>query len=132
MNDKDEVKLETVLIQADVTTPTGRVYSKRALKDMVAESKTRKIYGGIGTPVDGVTRVQDISHEVTDLSMDEEGKVHAAVTVLDTPKGKLLKQILQSTGRFTVSGRGTLNARNEVEEFELDSVNFDPDTRERE
>ena len=134
---KDPVTVIGVLMEAGVPTVNGRVYTEEALKAAVEQFKKRKhpLYGTT-TPMD-VVRMAEVSHEVTNLSLEEKSLM-ATVSVLDTPKGSELRRMLENPetkdmfnryGRLVPSGIGSThkdeNGRDVVNDYLLRSISFE-------
>lgn len=93
-----------------VPTANKRVYGENLWRreiDKLSESiKERKMYGLIDHPSSGKTKLSEVSHLITDLSIDSNGIVIGEAVILDTSKGKDLKAIADAGGQIGVSSRG--------------------------
>ncbi|MAF79906.1 hypothetical protein CL629_02375 [bacterium] len=96
--------------RCDVATQNGRKYSRalyerevKKLQDMIGR---RRCFGELDHPADGKTMLQRVSHLVTKLSINDDGRVMGEAEILNTPHGKTLKAILEAGAEAGVSSRG--------------------------
>lgn len=104
--------MKVEVCKADVPTHTRRIYPRWLLEreaDRMQETiKARGWFGTLGPPDDSIIRLKDSSHLVTDLRMEGDNLV-AEVEILNTPAGRVLKQLLEVPGlkmNFRLSGVG--------------------------
>lgn len=103
------MKLKGILMRADVVTGTGRVYPRHVLEKAIKEYKEkidkRQAYGTMEDSVGTVMlRLVDVSHLVTDMSMDGDD-VNVEIEVFDTDKGKMLQEWIEAGEvRFGITG----------------------------
>lgn len=74
----------------------------------------------------------NVSHRIKDISINNESLI-CEVEILDTPGGKLIKKIANSSETlfdkmfcFNSRGTGTVNENNEVENFNLLTIDIIP------
>ena len=62
------------------------------------------------------TNLNNVSHRVDSLSIDEDGVVHGSLTILNTPKGQIAKAIIEAGSPLYVSSKavGTIDEDNVV------------------
>lgn len=127
--------------RSDKATENKRLYRehlwKREIGRLVESMKGRRAFGELDHPADGRTKLQRVSHLMTDLRV-EGNEVVGEAEVLDTPNGRILKALFQAGAQVGVSSRGygstkTLSDGTEEvqEDFRLDTFDFvaDPATR---
>lgn len=87
--------LATVL-RADHPNGNKRIYPKEILERVVEQFRWDGIAtstGQFGMPEDGIIRISEMTHAIMDLHMEDNYLV-AEIAVMDTPQGKILKQLL--------------------------------------
>jgi hypothetical protein len=122
-------------------TSNKRLYKedlwRREIGRMNEGMSDRRVYGELDHPSDGRTKLQRVSHLMTNLRI-EGSQVIGEAEIMDTPNGRILKAILAGGGKVGVSSRGygstkTLaDGTEEVQEdFQLHTFDFvaDPATR---
>ena len=96
--------------RCDVPTQNGRKYSRalyeREVKKLQEMIKRRRCFGELDHPADGKTMLQRVSHIITKLGIEDDGRVVGEAEILDTPQGKTLKAILSAGAEAGVSSRG--------------------------
>lgn len=82
-----------------------RIYSPKALKDFAEHNKDKQIFGEICHPtVNGYNRqiralFSESSHTMENFKYNEEDNcIYADIKILETHYGKVLKEVIQSTG----------------------------------
>lgn len=96
--------------RVDVPTQNKRMYSRKITEREIGrlnnDLRGRRVYGELDHPNDGKTKYQRVSHIITDLQVQEDGRVIGSAEVLDTPNGRIVKAIAQANGGLGVSSRG--------------------------
>jgi hypothetical protein len=87
----------------------GRIYPCSVLKKEITNYqvviKDNRALGELDHPDDSVINLRNVSHVVTDMWW--EGKdVMGKIKVLDTPSGRILKDLIQSGIKLGISSRG--------------------------
>ena len=94
---------------ADKQNGNGRVYPHEVLKREVSNYlnvvKDNRACGELDHPDDSVVNLKNVSHIVTDIWW--EGKdVMGKIKVLDTPSGRILKDLINAGVKLGISSRG--------------------------
>lgn len=95
--------------RCDVATENKRVYPgtlwEKQIKRLKGSLSERKVLGEADHPGDGQTKLQRVSHLITDLVI-ENGVVVGEAEILDTEQGKNLQAMLKAGVKVGVSSRG--------------------------
>jgi len=102
--------IEGIIMQADIKNRNGRMYPSEILKNEVGRyNKTyveqHRAFGELGHPSGPTINLDRVSHLFTELEEDGSNIVGKA-KVLDTPMGKIVKNIIDEGGRLGISSRG--------------------------
>jgi hypothetical protein len=96
--------------RADVPTQNRRVYPRkvwdREIKKIQEAIAAGKVMGHISHPADGKTDLHKVSHIITGLHMDDEGRIIGEAKILDNEYGRQLRSILEAGGAVGISSRG--------------------------
>ena len=103
------VHLSGILQTADTKNGNGRSYPEKILKREIENYqnvvKDNRALGELDHPDDSVINLRNVSHVVTDVWW--EGKdVMGKIKVLDTPSGRILKDLVNSGIKLGISSRG--------------------------
>ena len=111
-------KIKGIFLQADIKNRNGRVYPMEILQKEVARYNKKFInesraYGELGHPDGPTVNLERVSHMVTELYPDGKNFVGEA-KIMETPMGKIVKNIMNEGGKLGVSSRGmgSLNQKN--------------------
>lgn len=95
---------------AGVPTGNNRRYGvpiiESNLKRLAPAIAARGLFGEADHPSDGKTKLQRISHIVTDLKLESNGIIGGSWDILDTPNGRIEQAVLKAGGRLGASTRG--------------------------
>ena len=108
-NGKD-MKIQGVFMQAETKNRNGRVYPfgvlekevKRYNKELVEK---KRAFGELGHPEGPTVNLDRVSHLIEELVPDGKNIVGKA-KILDTPNGKIVKELLNAGAKLGVSSRG--------------------------
>lgn len=99
---------------ADKQNGNGRVYPenvlKREIKNYMNVVKDNRACGELDHPDDSVVNLKNVSHIITDIWW--EGKdVMGKIKVLDTPSGRILRDLIKAGVKLGISSRGLGSVR---------------------
>lgn len=102
--------IKGVFLQSDIKNQNGRVYPYNVLKKQVRKFnenfvKKDRALGELGHPAGPTVNLDRVSHLITELYEDGKNFIGKA-KVIDTPNGKIVKNLLESGVRLGVSSRG--------------------------
>ncbi len=103
-------KIKGIFIQADIKNRNGRVYPMEVLEKEVSRYNKKFInenraYGELGHPDGPTVNLERVSHMVTELYPDGKNFIGEA-KIMETPMGKIVKNIMDEGGKLGVSSRG--------------------------
>jgi len=110
VNGKKQYKIKGVFLQADIKNRNGRVYPKEILQKEVSRYNREfvnknRAFGELGHPDGPVVNLERVSHMITDLHPDGSNFVGEA-KIMDTPYGKIVKNLISEGAQLGVSSRG--------------------------
>ena len=105
-----EQYIKGIFMQSDIKNQNGRVYPFSVLKKQVRSFnekfvKQDRALGELGHPMGPTVNLDRVSHMITELYEDGKNFVGKA-KIIDTPNGKIVKNLLESGVRLGVSSRG--------------------------
>ena len=103
-------KIKGIFLQADIKNRNGRIYPMEILEKEVTRYNKKFInensaYGELGHPDGPTVNLERVSHMVTELYPDGKNFVGEA-KIMETPMGKIVKNIIDEGGKLGVSSRG--------------------------
>ena len=109
-NGKKNYAIKGIFMQADVKNRNGRVYPSDVLQREVVRYNREFInknraFGELGHPEGPTVNLERVSHMVKALYPDGKNFLGEA-KVLDTPYGKIVKNLIDEGARLGVSSRG--------------------------
>jgi len=104
-----------VLQRANEKNQNGRVYPESILKREVSKYKDREIkenraYGELDHPESSVVELKNTSHIIRDVWWDGKDVV-GKVEILNTPSGRILKELIEAGCTVGISSRGMGSVR---------------------
>jgi len=105
-----DMKIQGVFMQAETKNRNGRVYPLSVLQKEVTRynkelvSKNRA-FGELGHPDGPTVNLDRVSHMIEEL-VPEGNNIIGKAKILDTPNGKIVKELLNSGAKLGVSSRG--------------------------
>ena len=105
-----DYKIRGVFMQADIKNRNGRVYPVATLSKEVARYTTeyinkRRAFGELGHPDGPTVNLERVSHMITSLKPEGKNFVGEA-KIMDTPYGKIVKDLIDEGAQLGVSSRG--------------------------
>ena len=102
--------IEGVFMQANVKNRNGRVYPKEILQKEVKRYdqnyiKQNRAFGELGHPDGPTVNLERVSHMITELNADGDN-FRGKAKIMDTPYGKIVKNLIDEGARLGVSSRG--------------------------
>ena len=102
--------IEGVFMQAETKNRNGRIYPKEVL---VKESKRytkefiekKRAFGELGHPDGPTVNLERVSHMITEL-VEVDQNFMGRAKIIDTPYGKIVKNLIDEGARLGVSSRG--------------------------
>lgn len=114
------VHLEGTFGVCGVMNNNSRIYTKENYSEMIEslqdKIKSHSLLGELEHSSSLSLKLDNVSHRIDALSIDEDGVVHGEITLLDTPKGKIAKAIIEAGSPLYVSSKavGTIDENNIV------------------
>jgi len=102
--------IEGVFMQAETKNRNGRIYPKEVL---VKEAKrytkefieSKRAFGELGHPDGPTVNLERVSHMITEL-VEVDQNFMGRAKIMDTPYGKIVKNLIDEGARLGVSSRG--------------------------
>ena len=115
-----DMKIKGVFMQAETKNRNGRVYPLNVLQKEVARYnkelvETKRAFGELGHPEGPTVNLDRVSHMIEEL-VPEGNNIIGKAKILDTPNGKIVKELLNAGAKLGVSSRGmgTLEKRGQT------------------
>ena len=107
---KKNYAIKGIFMQADVKNRNGRVYPQEVLQREVVRYNREFInknraFGELGHPEGPTVNLERVSHMIKSLYPDGKNFMGEA-KVLDTPYGKIVKNLIDEGAKLGVSSRG--------------------------
>ena len=123
-----EQYIKGIFMQSDLKNQNGRVYPYSILQKEVTRYKKKfvnegRALGELGHPMGPTINLDRVSHLITALEEDGKDFIGKA-KIMDTPNGKIVKNLLSSGVKLGVSSRGLgslkMNKKTGVNEVQKD------------
>ncbi len=108
--DAKSTKIKGIFMQAETKNRNGRVYPMEVLGKEVGRYnkelvEKKRAFGELGHPDGPTVNLDRVSHLIEELKPDGNNIVGKA-KILDTPNGKIVKELLNAGAKLGVSSRG--------------------------
>ena len=102
--------IEGIFMQANVKNRNGRIYPKAILQKEVLRYdqnyiKQNRAFGELGHPEGLTVNLERVSHMIQEIN-EEGNNFTGRAKILDTPYGKIVKNLIDEGARLGVSSRG--------------------------
>ena len=109
-NGKKDYKIKGVFMQADINNRNGRIYPVETLAKEVRRYtkefiEKKRAFGELGHPDGPTVNLERVSHMITSLKPEGKNFIGEA-KVMDTPYGKIVKNLIDEGAVLGVSSRG--------------------------
>lgn len=128
-NDKgvEVLKMKGIIQRADTLNQNGRIYPKklleRELRNYQKLIRERRALGALDHTDSSVIELNTVSHLITEAKM-ENGIVYGTVEILPTPKGELLRKLIESNVTVGISSRGVGTTRSDGNGYQVVQDDF--------
>jgi len=107
---KKEYKIKGIFLQSEIKNRNGRIYPADVLQKEVTRYNKEFInknraFGELGHPEGPVVNLERVSHMIKKLYPDGKNYIGEA-KIMDTPYGKIVKNLIDEGARLGVSSRG--------------------------
>ena len=135
VNGEKQYHIDGIFMQAEQKNRNGRVYPSKVLMNEVKKYnndyvKSKRAMGELGHPDGPQLNLERVSHLIKELRIDGND-VYGKAKILDTPYGKIVKNLISEGVKIGVSSRGmgslkqNNNGVNEVQDdFSLAAVDI--------
>ena len=102
--------IKGIFMQAEEKNRNGRIYPKNILVNEVKNYNNnfvdgKRAFGELGHPEGPTVNLERVSHIITDLS-SKNNDIIGEAKIMDTPMGKIVKNLLDEGAQLGVSSRG--------------------------
>ena len=109
-NGKKDYKIKGIFMQADIKNRNGRIYPVGTLAKEVKRYNEqfinkKRAFGELGHPDGPTVNLESVSHMITSLKPEGKNFIGEA-KIMDTPYGKIVKNLIDEGAQLGVSSRG--------------------------
>lgn len=124
---KQPIMLKSILQRAEAKNQNNRIYTKNVLEREVENYKKaimeNRSTGELDHPQDSIISLERVSHIVRDIWWDNN-EVWGKIEILNTPKGKIAQELLESGVSVGISSRGIGETIKDAEGNDVVTENF--------
>ena len=107
---KKNYRIRGVFMQSEIKNRNGRMYPEQVLAKEVKrynkeDVNQKRAFGELGHPDGPTVNLERVSHMITKLKQDGQNFIGEA-KVMDTPYGKIVKNLIDEGAKLGVSSRG--------------------------
>lgn len=123
---KRNVFIEGIFAQYDIGNRNNRIYPKAVMEKEVNRYQeiieAKRSLGELGHPPNPTVNLDKVSHLITSLRMESDGKVIGRAKILETPMGSIARNLIENNCGLGVStrGLGSLKEKNGLQEVQDD------------
>ena len=126
VNGEKQYHIDGIFMQAEQKNRNGRVYPSKVLMNEVKKYnndyvRSKRAMGELGHPDGPQLNLERVSHLIKELRIDGND-VYGKAKILDTPYGKIVKDLIKEGVKIGVSSRGmgSLKQKNGINEVQED------------
>lgn len=109
-NGKKNLYIEGVFAQYDCGNKNNRIYPKAVMEKEVTRFQeqitAKRSLGELGHPPNPTVNLDKVSHLITSLRMESDGRVIGKAKILETPMGTIARNLIENDCGLGVSTRG--------------------------
>lgn len=109
-NGKKNLYIEGVFAQYDCGNKNNRIYPKAVMEKEVTrfqeQISAKRSLGELGHPPNPTVNLDKVSHLITSLKMESDGRVIGKAKILETPMGTIARNLIENDCGLGVSTRG--------------------------
>ena len=103
--------IEGIFMQSDTKNRNGRIYPREILQKEAKRYNTefiqkKRAFGELGHPDGPVVNLERVSHMIKDIQEDGNNNFIGKAKIMDTPYGKIVKNLIDEGANLGVSSRG--------------------------
>lgn len=88
------MKYTAIMLKPFDSTVNGLMYTKEAVVKAFEGLETKEFFGEISTNGSTTVDLEKVSHKVDNIHLEEDG-IHGDVTIMTTPMGEALRDLLE-------------------------------------
>lgn len=124
---KPRLIMKGILQRADTLNQNGRIYPlhvlEREIRNYQKLIKERRALGALDHPDSSIVELNTVSHLVVEAEL-KNGVVWGAIEVLPTPKGDILRNLVEANVTIGVSSRGVGSTRSDDNGYQIVQEDF--------